>query len=110
MSDVFPHGCGDIHHPFVLRPIDLDKRGGLTLVPDNQVGVPKPITHCGDITQAHDGAVTAAEYDNLLKILLVVALAEDTHTHFGFPGINTASRQIKGAVANRICNIFQREP
>ena len=36
----------------------------------------------------------ACEQDDLFEILLVVVLAESADPHLGFPGIDTAGRQV----------------
>ena len=98
-------GRGDIHHVLIIGPVDFDEYSGMVLVPDNQVGFLKTVANLGDIAKAQYRTVTAAEKNDLFEILLVVVLAEGPDSHLGFPGIDTAGRQVQGAAMNRVGDV-----
>ena len=85
-------GRGHVHHLLAIGPVDLDEYRRMVLMPDDQVGFLETVADLGDIAKAQDRAVTTAEKDDLLEVLLVVVLAEGADPHLGFPGIDTAGR------------------
>ncbi len=103
------HACGDVHHLLAAGPVNLHEHRGVILVPENQIDVLVLIAHPGDIAQAHERAVAVAEKDDLLEVLLVVALAEGPDPYLGFPGIDAAGGQIQRTAADRVGDIGEGE-
>ena len=79
-------------------------------MPDNQVAFLETVANPGDIPEAQDRAVAAAEKDDLLEILLVVVLAEGADPHLGFPGIDAAGGQFQGTAANGAGDVGECQP
>ena len=110
VRDVVPNGARHVHHPLTVGLRNLDEHGGAALVPHEQTRVLEAVADLGNVTQAHHGAVLAAEDDDVLEILLVVALAEGPDPHLGPLGIDAARGQVKGTAADRVGDVGQGEP
>ena len=101
---------GDVHHLFVVRLEDLDEDRRSAPVPDDQVGVLEIVAHGRDVAETHQRAVAAAQEDDALEVLLVVALAQGAESHLAPLGVDLAGGQVQGAAANRVRDVRQREP
>ena len=109
IRDMRMHGVCHVHHVLTLHPGNLHERGRLALMADDQVDILEIVPHLGDVAQTHGRAVTAAEYDNVLEILLHVALPESANPHLGVRSIDSAGGQIEGAAANRGRDVVEGE-
>ena len=109
VGDVRPNGARHTHHLLTVGPRYLDEDRRQTLVPDDQIRGLEPVAHFGDIAQTNDRAVAAAQDDDLLEVLLVVALSQGAHPDLRLLRVDAAGRQIQGTAANRIGNIAQRQ-
>ena len=104
------NGAHHAHHLLAVGPRDLDEDGRQPLVPDDQIRVPESVAHLGDIAQTDDRAVTAAEEDDLLEVLLIVALPQRAHAHLRLLRVDASGGEVQGTAANRSGDIGQREP
>ena len=82
------HRRGDVHDFFAVGPVDLDVGGRLALVPDDQVDILETVMDFGDVAETHDCTVIAAEDDDFLEVLLVIALTEGADTYLGLLGFD----------------------
>ena len=96
---------GHIHHMLATGPINLDEHGGLALMTDDQVCLLEPVADLGDVAEAHERAVAAAEKDDLLEVLLVVVLPEGPHSNLGLPGLDATGRQVERTAADCAGNV-----
>ena len=103
-------GAGDAHDLLVVGPVDLDEDRRLVLVPDDQVDVLEAVVDLGDLAQSQHGAVASAENDDVLELLLFVALAKGADPHLRFSGIDAARGQVERTAAYRGGYVVQGEP
>ena len=90
-----------------FHPGNLDERGRLVLVADDQVDSLEVVPHFGDVAQTHYRAVPAAKYDDLFEILLIVPLPDGSNAYLSVQGVNFAGRQVEGTAANRGRDVVQ---
>ena len=94
-GDVIVHGPCDLHDLFALGPGNLNERSRQALVADDQVDVLELVAHLGDIAEPEHRAVAAGQHDDVLEVMLIVALAERTHTHLRIARVDTAGGQVE---------------
>ena len=109
MLHVVLDDAGDVEDLLAGGAVHLDERRAPPLVAVDQVRLLESVADGGDVAEPHRGPVAAAQDDDVLEVLLVVAALPGAHAHLTVPGLDAAGRQIDRPGANGGGHVLQGE-